>query len=113
MPVAETLFAILKKELLNRRTWPGRLELQSATLEYIEASTTASAGLHPQHALSANYEQLRLSPLGAREQLLEQDTITCTTKPEASGEPGQVQLRRGRFLLKTGSAAFTGALRYR
>jgi putative transposase len=35
--VAETFFATLTKELVNRRTWPSRLELQSATFEYIEA----------------------------------------------------------------------------
>ena len=35
--VAETFFATLKKELVNRRTWPSRLELQSAMFEYIEA----------------------------------------------------------------------------
>jgi putative transposase len=35
--VAETFFATLKKELVNRRSWPSRLELQSALFEYIEA----------------------------------------------------------------------------
>jgi putative transposase len=35
--VAETFFATLKKELVNRRTWPSRLELQSAVFEYIQA----------------------------------------------------------------------------
>jgi transposase InsO family protein len=35
--VAETFFATLKKELVNRRTWPDRLELQTAVFEYIEA----------------------------------------------------------------------------
>ena len=34
--VAETFFATLK-ELINRRSWPSRLELQSAVFEYIEA----------------------------------------------------------------------------
>jgi len=34
--VAETFFATLKKELVNRRSWPSRLELQSAVFEYIE-----------------------------------------------------------------------------
>jgi putative transposase len=34
--VAETFFATLKKELVNRRTWPDRLELTSAVFEYIE-----------------------------------------------------------------------------
>ena len=35
--VAETFFATLKKELVNRRSWPSRLELQSAVFEYLEA----------------------------------------------------------------------------
>jgi putative transposase len=35
--VAETFFATLKKELVNRRSWPSRLELQSAVFQYIEA----------------------------------------------------------------------------
>jgi putative transposase len=35
--VAETFFATLNKELVNRRSWPLRLELQSAAFEYIEA----------------------------------------------------------------------------
>jgi putative transposase len=35
--VAETFFATLKNELVNRRSWPSRLELQSAVFEYIEA----------------------------------------------------------------------------
>jgi putative transposase len=35
--VAETFFATLKKELVNRRSWPSRHELQSAVFEYIEA----------------------------------------------------------------------------
>jgi Integrase core domain len=35
--VAETFFATLKKELVNRHSWPSRRELQSAVFEYIEA----------------------------------------------------------------------------
>jgi putative transposase len=35
--VAETFFATLKKELVNRRSWHSRPELQSAVFEYIEA----------------------------------------------------------------------------
>jgi hypothetical protein len=35
--VAETFFATLKKELVNRRSWPTRPELQSAVFEYVEA----------------------------------------------------------------------------
>jgi putative transposase len=35
--VAESFFATLKKELVNRRSWPTRRELGSAVFEYIEA----------------------------------------------------------------------------
>ena len=35
--VAESFFATLKKELINRRSWPTRRELGSAVVEYIEA----------------------------------------------------------------------------
>jgi len=63
--VAETFFATLKKELVNRRTWPDRLELQSATFEYIEAFYNRQRRHSTLHMLSpANYEQLQLSPLG-------------------------------------------------
>jgi putative transposase len=63
--VAETFFATLKKELVNRRTWPDRLELQSATFEYIEAFYNRRRRHSTLNMLSpANYEQLRLSPLG-------------------------------------------------
>jgi putative transposase len=35
--VAESFFATLKKELVRRRSWPARRELQSAVFDYIEA----------------------------------------------------------------------------
>lgn len=35
--VAESFFAILKKELIRRRSWPNRRELQSAVFDCIEA----------------------------------------------------------------------------
>jgi putative transposase len=63
--VAKTFFATLKKELVNRRTWPDRLELQSALFEYIEAFYNRQRRHSTLNMLSpANYEQLRLSPLG-------------------------------------------------
>lgn len=34
--VAESFFATLKKELVNRRSWPTRRELGAAVFEYIE-----------------------------------------------------------------------------
>ena len=63
--VAETFFATLKKELVNRRSWPSRLELQSAVSEYIEAFYNrerrhSTLGMRS----PVTYEQLRLSPLG-------------------------------------------------
>ena len=61
--VAETFFATLKKELVNRRTWPSRLELQSATFGTSRRSTTASAGTPPSRCSprspTNNYESLR------------------------------------------------------
>ena len=63
--VAETFFATLKKELVNRRTWPDRLELQSAVFEYIEAFYNRQRRHSTLGMLSpVAYEQLRLSPLG-------------------------------------------------
>jgi putative transposase len=63
--VAETFFATLKKELVSRRTWPNRLELQSAVFEYIEAVYNRQRRHSTLNMLSpATYEQLQLSPLG-------------------------------------------------
>jgi putative transposase len=62
--VAETFFATLKKELVNRRSWPSRLELQSAVFEYIEAFYNRQRRHSTLNMLCpADYEQLRLSPL--------------------------------------------------
>ena len=62
--VAETFFATLKKELVNRRTWPSRLELQSAVFEYIEAFYNRQRRHSTLGMLSpTNYEQLQLSTL--------------------------------------------------
>ena len=62
--VAETFFATLKKELVNRRSWPSRLELQSAAFEYIEAFYNRQRR-HSTLGMRSpiTYEQLRLSPL--------------------------------------------------
>ena len=63
--VAETFFATLKKELIHRRTWPTRRELQSAVFEYIEAFYNRERRHSTLGMLSPiDYEQLRLSPLG-------------------------------------------------
>jgi putative transposase len=62
--VAETFFATLKKELVNRRAWPSRLELESAVFEYIEAFYNRQRRHSTLGMLSpAAYEQLRLSTL--------------------------------------------------
>ena len=64
--VAETFFATLKKELINRRSWHARLELQSAVFEYIEAFYNRQRRHSTLGMLSPiAYEQLRLSPLGS------------------------------------------------
>lgn len=34
--LAETFFASLKKELINRSSWPSRSELRTAVFDYIE-----------------------------------------------------------------------------
>jgi putative transposase len=63
--VAETFFATLTNELVHRRTWPSRLELQSAVFEYIEAFYNRQRRHSTLNMLSpADYEQQRLSPLG-------------------------------------------------
>src|SRR5436190_18617324 len=63
--VAETFFATLKKELVNRRSWPSRLELQSAVFEYIEAFYNRECR-HSTLGMRSpvTYEQLRLFPRG-------------------------------------------------
>jgi putative transposase len=62
--VAETFFATLKKELVNRRSWPSRLELQSAIFEYIEAFYNRKRRHSTLGMLSpASYEQLQLHAL--------------------------------------------------
>ena len=64
-PSPRRFFATLKKELINRRPWPSRLELQSAVFEYIEAFYNrqrrhSTLNMHS----PIQYEQQRLSPLG-------------------------------------------------
>jgi putative transposase len=60
-PSAETFFATLKKELVNRRSWPSRLELQPAVFEYIKAFYNRQRRHSTLGMLSpANYEQLSL-----------------------------------------------------
>jgi transposase InsO family protein len=64
--VAETFFATLKKELVNRRSRPDRLELQSAAFEYIEAFYNRQRRHSTLGMLSpVAYEHQRLSPLHA------------------------------------------------
>jgi transposase InsO family protein len=50
--VAETFFATLKKELVNRRSWPSRPELRSAVFEYIEAFYNRRRAATPRSAWS-------------------------------------------------------------
>jgi hypothetical protein len=87
--VAETFFATLKKELVNRRSWPSRLELQSAVFEYIEAFYNRHSTLN---MLSpANYEQL---PALAARYLR---TITRTTTINYLPTPCRANRGRSRY----------------
>jgi putative transposase len=62
--VAETFFATLKKELVHRRPWPSRPELQSAVFEYVEAFYNRQRRHSTLGMLApVAYEQQRLSPL--------------------------------------------------
>ena len=62
--VAETFFATLKKELVNRRSGPSRLELQSAVFEYVEAFYNRQRRHSTLNMLPpTTYEQQHLSPL--------------------------------------------------
>ena len=71
--VAETFFATLKKELVNRRSWPARLELQSALFEYIEAFYNRQRRHSTLGMLSpAEYEQTHTTP---RSRKIKQPTI--------------------------------------
>ncbi|HHY32922.1 MAG TPA: DDE-type integrase/transposase/recombinase [Firmicutes bacterium] len=45
--VAESFFATLQTELLNRRSWPSRQALASAIFEYVGGFTTGSVGTQP------------------------------------------------------------------
>ena len=45
--VAETFFATLKKELVNRRSWPSRLDCNQRCSNTSRRSTTATAGTPP------------------------------------------------------------------
>ncbi len=54
------------EELVNRRSWPDRLELRSAVFDYIEAFYNRQRRDSTFGMLSPiAYEQLRLSPLGS------------------------------------------------
>ena len=67
--VAETFFATLKKELVNRHSWPSRLELQSAVFEYIEAFHNTSAATPPSGVgpiLSHEVIEALIDPTGSR-----------------------------------------------
>jgi transposase InsO family protein len=49
--VAETFFATLKKELVYRRTWPTRRELETEIFEYIEGFYNRQRRHDPRDAL--------------------------------------------------------------
>ena len=119
--VAESFFATLKKELVNRRSWPSRLELQSAVFEYIEAFYTASAAT-PRSTCSP---QQTTNNSRSRRPVLEitySNNNNQQTNP-VSSKPGQVQTltpalddvrerwgSRRRRLLAPGRSGSAGAL---
>ncbi len=45
--VAESFFATIKTELLDRRTWPTRAAAGAAIFDWIEAGTTPAVGIPP------------------------------------------------------------------
>ena len=88
-PVAETFYATLKKELVNRRTWPSRLKQESAVFEYIEAIWPPPPALHPEHHLAS---QLRTTPtLSARplRAIARLRKSTSTINPQGARKPAR------------------------
>ena len=61
--VAESFFATLKKELVNRNTWPTRAEMRTAVFDYIEIFYNATRRHSTLGMLSPiQYEMINLSP---------------------------------------------------
>jgi transposase InsO family protein len=87
--VAETFFATLNKELVNGRSWPSRLELQSAVFEYIEAFITANDATPPSgcspRSPTNNHDSRRSSV-----EIDDWNSNNQQTNP-VSREPGHVQ----------------------
>ena len=97
--VAETFFATLKKELVNRRSWPSRLQLQSAVFEYIEAFYNRQRRHSTLGMLSpAEYEQTKPQPDPSR-------SNNQRPKQPVSSEPGQVQAAQPRFRVEAEAGA--------
>jgi transposase InsO family protein len=65
--VAEAFFATLKRELVHRRSWPTRQELQSAVFDYVEGFYN-SRRLHSTlgHVSPAEYEDAHAARARAR-----------------------------------------------
>jgi putative transposase len=84
--VAETFFATLKKELVNRRSWPSRPGLQSAVFEYIEAFYNRRRRHSTLGMVSpAEYEQTQTNGN------INQDQTTNDLTTPVSSETGQVR----------------------
>jgi hypothetical protein len=88
-PVAETLFAALKKKMVYHRSWPTRQGPIREIFEYVERSVTASAGTPTSVTVPGRVSK----SLAARR--------TKTTPPNAypasaclSTEPGDSVVRR-------------------
>ena len=61
--VAESFFATLKKELVNRNAWPARAEMRTAVFDYIEIFYNATRRHSTLGMLSPDeYEKINLSP---------------------------------------------------
>lgn len=82
--LAETFFASLKKELIDRSSWPSRAELRTAVFEYIEIFYNATRRHSTLGMRSPNeYEKLREH----------EQTEQIETQPRVSTETGKDQGR--------------------
>ena len=64
--VAESFFATLKKELINRRSWPTKAELRTDIFDYIEIFYNATKAPHARDALPGGLREQHSRPRRAR-----------------------------------------------
>ena len=81
--VAESFFATLKKELINRRAWPSKAELRTETFDYIETFYNRQRRHSTLGQLSpVDYENSTLDPGGSKDaasRLTSNEKTTITT----------------------------------